>query len=237
MGDKCFCRLMGDWALSIWNPLQRSLILAKDLSGTRHLFYCVDDKRITWCTILDPLLQFDGKKFEISEAYVASWLIDRLPSPNVTPYVGVHAVPPSCFVLLQPGRRAAVHTITKYWDSRSGNSIRYRTDAEYQEHFLSVFATAVQRRLRSYCPVLAELSGGMDSTPIVCVADLIMGVGAQRNTRRSAVGVSRVECPRLDTISWYGDPYRRLEHDTNDFPWISKVEEKRGRDRVPHQLR
>jgi asparagine synthase (glutamine-hydrolysing) len=228
-GHKCFCKLMGDWALSIWNPLERSLILAKDFIGTRHLFYCFDDKRITWCTILDPLLRFGGKKFEICEEYVASWLVDRLPAPHVTPYFGVQAVPPSCFVLLQPGRHGAMHTITRYWDFDPDNRIRYRTDTEYEEHFLSVFATAVQRCLRSDRPVLAELSGGMDSSSIVCMANLIMGVGAQRSTRRSPAGVSPVECPRLDTISWYGDLYKRLEPDTNDLPWISKVEQKLGR--------
>ena len=35
----CFSRLVGDWALSIWNPNNQSLILATDTVGTRHLFY------------------------------------------------------------------------------------------------------------------------------------------------------------------------------------------------------
>jgi len=30
-GTDCFAKLLGDWALSIWNPKDRSLILAKDL--------------------------------------------------------------------------------------------------------------------------------------------------------------------------------------------------------------
>jgi len=29
-GTGCFARLLGDWALSIWNPMDQSLILAKD---------------------------------------------------------------------------------------------------------------------------------------------------------------------------------------------------------------
>src|ERR1700733_8393513 len=37
-GEKCFCKLVGAWALSIWNPLQRSLILAKDFIGIHHLY-------------------------------------------------------------------------------------------------------------------------------------------------------------------------------------------------------
>jgi asparagine synthase (glutamine-hydrolysing) len=130
---------------------------------------------------------------------------------------------------LRPGKYGTEHIINKYWGFDPGKRIRYRSDAEYQEHFLCVFSTAVQRRLRSDRPVLAELSGGMDSSSIVCMADLIMGVGAQESTRHSYLTSSSVECPRLDTISCFGDFYEHLEPDTNDFPWISKVEQKRGR--------
>src|SRR5258707_14553304 len=41
-GADCFARLIGDWAVSIWNPNNRSLILAKDPIGTRHLYYSID---------------------------------------------------------------------------------------------------------------------------------------------------------------------------------------------------
>src|SRR5436190_23656350 len=36
-GADCFAKLIGDWAFSIWNPVNRSLILAKDPIGTHHL--------------------------------------------------------------------------------------------------------------------------------------------------------------------------------------------------------
>src|SRR6266478_5580898 len=211
-GEKCFSKLIGDWALSIWNPLQRTLILAKDFVGTRHLYYSFDDNRVTWCTILDPLVRFAGKKFAICEEYIAGWLTNQFPAAHITPYVGVQAVPPSSSVLLRPSRHGTKHTITKYWDFDPDNSIRYRTDAEYQEHFRSVFATAVQRRLRSDRPVLAELSGGMDSCSIVCMADTIIARG-------------EAEAPRLDTISWYND----ANPDLDERPYFTKVEQKRGR--------
>src|SRR5438876_6165187 len=37
--SQSFAKLIGDWAISIWNSKDRSLILAKDFVGTRHLFY------------------------------------------------------------------------------------------------------------------------------------------------------------------------------------------------------
>jgi asparagine synthase (glutamine-hydrolysing) len=205
-GDNCFAKLIGDWALSIWNPSSCSLVLAKDPIGTRHLYYSFDANQVTWSTILDPLVRFAGKPFDICEEYIAGWFA-TFPAAHLTPCVGVHSVPPSSSVLLRPGR----HTVSRYWNFDPQKKIRYRSDAEYEEHFRAIFATSVQRKLRSDRPVLAELSGGRDSSSIVCMADTIVARAA--------------DTPRLDTISYYDDS----EPNWNERPYFTKVEEKRGR--------
>src|SRR6202167_3013576 len=177
-GTKCLRKLIGDWALSIWNPGKRSLILAKDPIGTKHLYYSFDDNQVTWSTIFDPLVRLAGKTFALNEEYIAGWF-SMFPAVELTPCVGIHSVPPSSFVLLRPGK----HAVSKYWDFDSNKTIRYRADAEYEDHFRAVFATAVERKLRSDSPVLAELSGGRDSSSIVCMADLILA-GDQAQTSR-----------------------------------------------------
>jgi asparagine synthase (glutamine-hydrolysing) len=205
-GTTCFAKLIGDWALSVWSPNIRSLLLAKDPIGTRPLYYSFDNDRIIWSTIFDPLVRLAGKTFALDEEYIAGWL-SMFPAAHLTPCVSIHAVPPSSFVLLRPGK----HSVSKYWDFAPENQIRYHTDAEYEEHFRTVFATAVQRRLRSDKPVLAELSGGMDSSSIVCMADTILTRGHS-------------DCPRLDTISWY----RSSSPGLDERPYFTKVEAKRG---------
>jgi len=204
---ECFAMLIGDWALSIWNPHTRSLILAKDPIGTRHLYYTFDDKQVSWSTILDPLILLAGKTFALCEEYIAGWF-SFFPAVHLSPYIGIHSVPPSSSVLIRAGK----HIVTKYWDFDPDKKIRYRTDAEYEEHFRAVFGESVRRRLRSDSPILAELSGGMDSSSIVCMADTILARGA-------------AETPRLDTISYYDDS----EPNWNERPYFTKVEEKRGR--------
>src|SRR5712692_5625699 len=206
-GTNCFAKLIGDWALSIWDPGDRSLILAKDFIGTRHLYYSVENDQATWCTLLDPLVLFAGHSFKLDEEYIAGWL-SLFPATHLTPYIGIHSVPPSSFIRLARGAQ----TIARYWEFDPTKRIRYRTDGEYEEHFRAVFSESVRRRLRSKSPVLAELSGGMDSSSIVCIADEVIA-------RRVA------ETPRLDTVSYYDDS----EPNWNERPFFTKVEEKRGR--------
>src|ERR1700722_4357925 len=87
-GTDSFAKLIGDWALSIWNPTDQLLILAKDPIGTRHLFYSIENNQISWSTILDPLVRLAGKTFALNEEYIAGWLT-MFPAVHLTPCVGI----------------------------------------------------------------------------------------------------------------------------------------------------
>jgi asparagine synthase (glutamine-hydrolysing) len=206
-GLDCLPKLVGDWALSIWDSAKQQLVLAKDFLGTRSLFYSVDRTRVQWCTILDPLVLFAGRRFRLNREYLAGWF-GLFPASHLTPYVGVHSVPPASYMVI---RRDSVK-VKEFWHFNAGKTLIYRDDAEYEERFVGLFAQAVERRLRSAFPVLAELSGGMDSSSIVCMADRILrarGTGA----------------PRLDTVTYYSS----IEPNWNELPYVEKVEARRGR--------
>lgn len=206
--EACLPKLLGDWALTIWNPRSHLLILAKDPVGTRHLYYFIDDLQVTWSTILDPILLLSNRSFSLSEEYMAGWLT-TFPAPHLTPYAGIHLVPPSSSVLVTRGKSL----VKQYWAFDPDKRIHYRADADYEEHFRTVFGDAVRRRLRAKGPVIAELSGGLDSSSIVCMADSIVAPG------------QTAQFPRIDTISYYDD----TEPDWNERPYFAEVEQKRGR--------
>lgn len=205
--ERSFARLVGDWALSIWDSSEHSVVLAKDIIGTRHLYYSMDSLQLTWCSILDPLVLIEDKRFRLNEEYIAGWL-SFFPAAHLTPYEGIHAVPPASFVRV----RAGSIDVQRYWNFQSGRQIRYRTDAECEEHFRSLFGEAVRRRLRSDTPVLAELSGGMDSSAIVCMADRVLTLQPHHT-------------PSLDTVSYHDD----TEPHWDERPYFTAVEESRGR--------
>jgi asparagine synthase (glutamine-hydrolysing) len=200
-------KLIGDWALSVWNPQERTVLLAKDFLGTRALYYTVKDGSFAWSTLLDPLLLPKTCSFRLHEEYLAGWLT-HFPGTHLTPFAGIESVSPCSYVLFRP----KTTTVRQYWNFDAYKKIVYRDDREYEEHFRSVFGESVRRRLRAKRPVLAELSGGMDSSSIVCMADALVARGFR-------------EAPRLDTISYYDDS----EPNWNESPFFEKVEQQRGR--------
>ena len=203
---ECFRRLVGDWAICIWKPQQRELLFGADYMAIRHIFYHLKKERILWSTDLSSLVLLSNDKFHIDEDYIAGYLAHN-PDAQLTPYCEIREVPPGQFVRIRNGRAS----VERFWRFSPTSRIRYKTDHEYEEHFRHVFRQSVQRRLRSDSPVLAELSGGLDSSSIVCMADdILASEGAQT--------------PRLDTLSYYD----KTEPGGDDWTYFQKIEAKRG---------
>lgn len=200
-------RIIGDFALSLWDPIERKLFLARDPFGTRPLFYHANEDRILWSSELSTLLDLAGIKLEIDDEYVAGFLILNI-EPDHTPYKGILSVPPGNVVIARNGRLQ----VQRFWGPDPKREIRYRSDDEYEEHFRELFREAVRCRLRVDGPVWAQLSGGLDSSSVVCIADEILkDSGAQAS--------------RLETVSYvYGD-----KSPNSDEVFIAQVEEKRGK--------
>jgi asparagine synthase (glutamine-hydrolysing) len=203
----CFRRIIGDWAVSIWQPQQLELTFAVDYMAIRHIFYYMKKEHVWWSTDLTPLILLAGDSFHVDDDYIAGYFAHN-PEAHRTPYREIREVPPGQFVRIRDGRAS----VERYWRFGPKFRIRYKTDAEYEEHFRYVFRQSVRRRLRSDSPVLAELSGGLDSSSIVCMADDI-------------IAKEGIRAPSLDTLSYYDT----TEPSGEDWTYFQMVEAKRGR--------
>lgn len=208
-GVNAFVKIVGDWALAIWNPKRQELLLARDYIGVRQLFYYPSSTRIVWCSQLAPIA-LCGDRFTLCDEYVAGYLA-FYPDAHLTPYSQIHSVPPGNCVRICPGETQ----IQAYWIAGNCGRVRYRTDDEYVEQYQALFRQAVRRRLRTDSPILAELSGGLDSSSVVCVADDLV-----------ANGDSHVSC--LDTFSFYDSN----EPEENDVSYFTTVEAQRGKNGI-----
>jgi asparagine synthase (glutamine-hydrolysing) len=70
-GNSLFARLTGDWVISIWNPPERTLALAKDEIGVRHLYWHITPHHALWGTSLDAIKRIDACSHSLDEHYIA----------------------------------------------------------------------------------------------------------------------------------------------------------------------
>ena len=203
-GTDCFSHLVGDWALALWSATDRVLYLARDHAGSRTLFYRNMNGETCWSSYLETFF-VGGEIPQLNQEYIIRVLSSQAVG-ELTPYEGIKAVPPAHYITIREGEI----TIRPHWHSIADISIVYRSESEYDEHFIHLFRNAVQRRVGSGARVLAELSGGMDSSSIVCMADHIVEDGPDPSDL-------------FDTISYYDD----TEPDWNERPYFAAVEKRR----------
>jgi len=177
-----FLNLIGDWSLVIWDELDRALILASDFAGIRPLYYCVRGAEAFWSSRLDVVVE-QTQASSIDDSFVAGFLTSA-GCPNHSPYRGIYPVPAGHSVCIRKDRV----TISRFWQPPVEKTIRYANESDYEEKLRELFREAVSCRLQSSEPVVAELSGGLDSSSIVCMASQL-------------IREARVPAPHLITLS------------------------------------
>ena len=190
----CFTRLVGDFSLALWDDRLRVLYLVRDVAGTRALKYRVDRDRIVWSTETAALLALQHGAPEVDEEYIAG-AMSLGPIPGLTAYKNLVSVKPAHVVTI---KATGDLRSERFWRLEPSREIRYSTDEQYQEHALEQLSEAISCRLRSDRPVFAELSGGLDSSAIVCLADKILKQREVQTQRLETVSHVFDECPTSD---------------------------------------
>lgn len=204
--------LVADFALSLWDPRTKTLLLARDIIGSRDLFYHATLQRIVWCTDLETLIDLTKCDLTVNENYIAAHLA-RLPESHQTPFKDIHAVGAAHVVTVREG---LIQT-HRYWKLQPGREIRYRSDIEYEEHFRDLFRESVRTRLRAIGPVWSDLSGGLDSSSMVCMAHELARSG-------------QAQVDGIETVSYIHDEAPT----STEIKFISRIEEHIGK--VGHHL-
>jgi asparagine synthase (glutamine-hydrolysing) len=165
-GEACPARLIGDFAFALWDGGRRALFCARDPLGVRQLHYALQERFCAVTTSLPGLLALPLVARRLDEAKVAEFLTPGPEDLGRTFYRDIARLPPGHLLVVAEDRAR----VAPYWSFAERRAVRFRRDEEYAEAFRAIFGEAVRCRLQSAVPVGAMLSGGLDSSSVVCVA-------------------------------------------------------------------
>jgi asparagine synthase (glutamine-hydrolysing) len=165
-GEGMFAKARGQFAVSLWDRRNRTLILGRDRVGICPLFYTERDGWLLWGSEVKALL--------------ASGLVPASPDPrgmdhlftffcagtSRTFFDGVKSLPPGHYLKVRDGRIE----LKQYWDldfPDAGAERRAADATPLADELESLLRQAVERRLRGDVPVVSYISGGLDSTLVL----------------------------------------------------------------------
>ncbi len=168
-GTGCARKLLGDFSFVIWDGHQERLFCARDNFGVRPFFYYYGgEKSFVFGSEIKALFTLSEVPRRQCEGSIAEYLGDFMEgrTESSTFYKDVLRLPPAHKMVVT---REGV-CVERYWTLRPERELRLGSDREYAEGFKERFDEAVACRLRSVYPVGSELSGGLDSSSVTCVA-------------------------------------------------------------------
>jgi asparagine synthase (glutamine-hydrolysing) len=166
-GEDCVDRLLGDFAFAVWDAREQKLFCARDPLGMKPFYYTRQDGRLfAFASEIKAIQCLPDVSRQLNESRLANYLAARYEDAEETFFQGVLRLPAGHVLVVKPG------SVTRrtYYTVSPAENVSFKTDAEYSERFAELFTEAVRCRLRSAFPVAGQLSGGLDSSYVACVA-------------------------------------------------------------------
>jgi asparagine synthase (glutamine-hydrolysing) len=164
-------RLIGMFALAVWDRQERTLTLVRDRVGIKPLYWAKFGELFMFGSELKALRAHPGWSHRIKgEAAAAFMRHNYIPAPH-TIYEGVYKLEPGTILTLRPGKAPAFE---KFWDARRvanaglQNPLR-DDDTALIDRMEQLLTDAVGKRMMADVPLGAFLSGGVDSSLVVAL--------------------------------------------------------------------
>ncbi len=170
-GVDCLHRFNGMWAFALWDIRQKRLFCARDRMGVKPFYYHINDARFLFASEIKTLFVDPTTPRMANENSIYNFLVfAEVQFDQNTFFKDIKQLPAAHYLLLDA---TGLH-LQRYWQldhSRYQPNIR---DEDAIEGFRHLFFDSVRLRLQSDVPVGTCLSGGLDSSAIVCVANRIL---------------------------------------------------------------
>lgn len=174
-GEDCLHRFNGMWAFVIYDTLEDTIFTARDRFGVKPLYYWLsEDKTIHLFSEIKQITSLPYWSSNLNKERALDFLIySQMDHTDETLFKGVFQIPPGHFAILTKERKISypkIETQQWYYLNEKGVNIDYKTA---KINFKSLFFDAVKLRMRSDVSLGTCLSGGLDSSAIVCTIDKI----------------------------------------------------------------
>lgn len=163
--------LVGEFSIALWDEKLQRFMIAVDHFNTRPLYYFLNQDFLIVSSVMSALHHSIQVPRTLNFNMIARHDFKRLMlEPGETCFENIRFLPPA-HVLIANNTGIKLQS---YWEPRLGERLSFQSENEFQEIFESHFSEAVRSTLDTDFPVCLQLSGGLDSSAIACMANQIL---------------------------------------------------------------
>ena len=204
-------RFNGMFAFAVWDAQKKELVLARDRVGIKPLYYGQVGQQVIFASELKALRRFSKFSPTIDRAALSLYLQHSYVPAPYTIYEGVRKLPPGTFLTIGSSSYDSLPRPQAYWTldevaTRSADPQGSRTGSSVVDSLEELLRDSIRQRLVADVPVGAFLSGGIDSSAVVSLAQLESG----RAIKTFSIGF---EDPQYDESQYAAAIARHLKTD------------------------
>jgi asparagine synthase (glutamine-hydrolysing) len=169
--ERCVFKLSGMFSFAVWDSNRRELFIARDRLGIKPLYYACENGTLYFASELKALTVF-LPRLRVDNQAISDYLTYGYVPPPRTIFEGVHCLLPGHCLTYRDGTLR----VWRYWDCTISDDPTKRSEKEWIAQLDEEIHRAVQSHLISDVPVGVFLSGGIDSSGVLALA--------QRHTAR-----------------------------------------------------
>ena len=161
-----FEKARGQFAVSLWDRNNRTLVLCRDRVGICPLYYTEADGWLLWASEIKALLASGMVTARPDHRGIDHLFSFFCAGTTRTFFEGIRSLPPGQFLQIRDGKINQ----KVYWDldfPDEGDERRADNPSELIDEFEDLLRQSVERRLRGDVPVVSYISGGLDSTVVL----------------------------------------------------------------------
>ena len=215
-GPECLNRFVGMFAFAIYDNENKEIFLARDRFGIKPLYYWfAPDGSFCFGSEIKQFTVVKGWRARLNGQRAYDYLFYSLTDhTDETMFAGVYHIPPSHYYkekvadIKSSGGKINPTLWYKLPENKSTNTFSEATD-----EFKRLFKAAVKIHLRSDVPVGSALSGGLDSTAVVCEVNNLLNEEGKKELQKTFSSVSHDE--RYSEKKWVDEVIKETAVDAN----------------------
>ncbi len=232
-GEDCLDEFNGMFAFALYDARTGRLFCGRDRFGEKPFLYCETPEFFAFASEYKALLSLAGVTADIDETALLRFLHQPrqgLDDGRETVFAGVRQ--------LLPGEKLVVDTaalevsVGRYWELEPDAEAGRLAFTDAAAGFRELLTDSIRLRLRSDVPLGSCLSGGLDSSAIVCLARGMVAAEAPYHvftgrfpeTSADEGGFAAQVAAATDAVSHTVEPSPEgLLDDLEDFCWLNEL--------------
>ncbi len=171
-GPQVLQKMVGMWAIAIWDSESRELFCARDRIGVKPLYYYHQDGVFICASEIKSILKHPSVRARMNIEELPNYLCFSMSSEHSTLFSDIHKLPAGHFLTLKSNGQLEIKS---YWSPvNSTTQMSSLNSIELQTELMRLLRQAVKDRMMSDVPFGVFLSGGIDSSVNVALMSELM---------------------------------------------------------------